>query len=133
MCIFYLLKRKAHQFSALFFLVPVHILSQMNENLCNLYCYNSLCKTFSFFCVFMIPAIVACMCITYKACLCLCITYIGYLYPFRVLCLRWAKLRTINILSYITCNIYIYILPLRYKQAVLPHEIINVYNRNKYI
>lgn len=31
MCIFYLLKRKAHQFSALFFLVPVHILSQINE------------------------------------------------------------------------------------------------------
>lgn len=87
MCIFYLLKRKAHQFSALFFLVPVHILSQINEineNLCNLYCYSSLCKTFSFFCVFMIPAIVACMFITYKVCLCLCITYIGYLYPFQV-------------------------------------------------
>lgn len=31
MCIFYLLKSKAHQFSALFFLVPVHILSQINE------------------------------------------------------------------------------------------------------
>lgn len=30
MCIFYLLKSKAHQFSALFFLVPVHILSQID-------------------------------------------------------------------------------------------------------
>lgn len=30
LCIFYLLKRKAHQFSALFFLVPVHILSQID-------------------------------------------------------------------------------------------------------